>query len=324
VLITLPVVIPSLVWLLVRNGANAPMTAILVAAVLLGCGFELMTRIYAVALRLKSEIRQIQNQALVGAFVKLAIVGIGVLLWFNVEIAIFAVVTGYAVQYWMLRLWNTNNLDGRAPGDPEMRSEILAVVKKQAPHTIYYCLQAQIIVWLISVFGNADRVADVGALGRLAVVFSILGAVTSEILFPAFARVQSAQMVRRRYLQIVFAYAAISGLLIGVVALFPGQVLAVLGSRYSHLHTEGLLMAVCSVLGTIEGLVWGLNATRAWIASPIMFITMDIAVLAVLVHFLNISTVRGVLELSIISTVPSIAFAVLYAFLRINRMHATA
>jgi len=206
-----------------------------------------MTRIYAVALRLKSEIRQIQNQALVGAFVKLAIVGIGVLLWFNVEIAIFAVVTGYAVQYWMLRLWNTNNLDGRAPGDPEMRSEILAVVKKQAPPHDLLLLAGTDYSVADQCLRNADRVADVGALGRLAVVFSILGAVTSEILFPAFARVQSAQMVRRRYLQIVFAYAAISGLLIGVVALFPGQVLAVLGSRYSHLHTEGLLMrcAVC-------------------------------------------------------------------------------
>jgi len=183
VLITLPVVIPSLVWLLVRNGANAPMTAILVAAVLLGCGFELMTRIYAVALRLKSEIRQIQNQALVGAFVKLAIVGIGVLLWFKRGDCHLR--GGYWICGSVLdaSTMNTNNLDGRAPGDPEMRSEFSPSLKKQAPHTIYYCLQAQIIVWLISVFGNADRVADVGALGRLAVVFSILGAVPAKYCF---------------------------------------------------------------------------------------------------------------------------------------------
>jgi len=66
-------------------------------------------------------------------------------------------------------------------------------VRKQAPHSIYYCLQGQITVWLISIFGNADSVADVGALSRLAVVFSVLGALSSEIVFPAFARIQDAR-----------------------------------------------------------------------------------------------------------------------------------
>jgi len=66
---------------------------------LLGCGLELITRIYSVALRLRSEIRQIQNQSLAGAFVRLAIVGVAVAFWFNVEIAILGVVAQYAVQY---------------------------------------------------------------------------------------------------------------------------------------------------------------------------------------------------------------------------------
>ena len=323
-IVTVPIVIPVLVWLLMQNGASVPKTAILVAAVLVGCGLELITRIYAVALRLKSEIRQIQNQALVAAVVKLAIVGIAVLVWFNVEIAIFAVVAGYAVQYWMLHRWSAKNLDTHAPSDPEMRTEILAVVRKQAPHTIYYCLQGQITVWLISIFGNADSVADVGALGRLAVVFSVLGALTSEILFPAFARIQSAQMLRKRYFQLVFSFTAVSALLVGLVAIFPGQVLAVLGSRYSHLQTEGILMAISSVLGAIAGLVWGMNGSRAWIVSPVKFIPFAIAIQVVLVYFLNLSTVRGVLVLSIFSTLPSIAWAVSFALLRMSRLQANA
>lgn len=320
VTVTVPIVIPVLVWLLIQNGASIPKTAILVAAVLLGCGLELITRIYAVALRLKSEIRQIQNQALVAALVKLAIVGIAVLVWFNVEIAIFAVVAGYAVQYWMLHRWSAKHLDAHAPSDPEMRTGILAVVRKQAPLTIYYCLQGQITVWLISVFGNADSVADVGALGRLAVVFSILGSLTSEILFPAFARIQNARMLRRRYLQIVLSFAALSAALVAVVAVFPGQVLAVLGSQYSHLQTEGILMAVSTVLGAIAGLTWGLNSSRAWIVSPVKFIPLTIALQVVLVYFLNLSTVRGVLVLSILSTVPSIGLAGWFASVQMRTM----
>ena len=323
-IVALPVVIPILVWLLVRSGASVPKTAILVTAVLVGCGLELITRIYSVALRLKSAIRQIQNQALVAALVKLAIVGIAVLFWFNVEIAIFAVVAGYAVQYWMLHRWAANNLDERVTGDAEMRGDILAVVRKQAPLSIYYCLQTQITVWLISVFGTADRVADVGALGRLAVVFSILGSLASEVLFPAFARIQNPRILRKRYFQIILAFSAFSASLIGVVALFPRQVLAVLGSQYGHLQTEGILMAISSVLGAIAGLAWGLNGSRAWIVSPAKFIPATLAVQVLLVYFLNLSTVRGVIALSIFSTLPSIVWSICFSILRINRLQASA
>jgi O-antigen/teichoic acid export membrane protein len=323
-MVTVPVVIPVLVWLLMQNGASLAKTAMLVTAVLVGCGLELITRIYSVALRLRSAIRQIQNQSLVAAVVRLAIVGVAVLFWFNVEIAVIAVVAGYAVQYWMLHRWAGKELDASAPGDSEMRGEILAVVRKQAPHSIYYCVQAQITVWLISIFGNADSVADVGALSRLAVVFSIMGSLTSEILFPAFARIQNARVLRKRYFQILLLFAGISSLLIGLVALFPGQVLWVLGSRYSHLHTEGILMATSSVLGAITGLVWGLNTSRAWIVSPAKFIPFSLAVQVVLVYFLNLSTVRGVVMLSILSAIPSLVWFVWFSVLRINKLVASA
>jgi len=323
-MVAAPIVISLLVWLLTQNGATVAKTAMLVIAVMAGCGLELITRIYAVALRLKSEIRQIQNQSLVAALVRLAIIGIAVMFWFDVEIAIIAVVAGYAVQYWMLHRWVAMNLDAHTLSDPEMRTEIIAVVRKQAPHTIYYCLQGQITVWLISIFGNADGVADIGALGRLAVVFSILGALTSELLFPAFARLQSAHLLRKRYFQIVFVYTAISGALIGLVALFPGQVLSVLGSRYSHLHEEGVLMAISSVLGALSGLVWGLNAARAWIVSPMKFISFSVAIQVGLVYFLKLSTVRGVIIFSILCAIPSIVWSVWFSILRMNRLPEAA
>jgi hypothetical protein len=289
--------------------------------VLVGCGLELVTRIYAVALRLKSEIRQIQNQALVASLLKFAIVGIAVLVWFNVEIAIFAVVAGYAVQYWMLHRWSAEHLDAHAPSDPEMRTGILAVVKKQAPHTIYYCLQGQITIWMISIFGNADSVADVGALGRLSVVFTILATLTAEVVFPAFARIQNAQLLRRRYYQIIAGYVAVSALLVGAVALFPRQVIWILGSRYHGLQTEVIFMACSAVLGSLYGVVWGLTITRAWIVSPLKFIPATIAVQAALVFALNLSTVRGVLLFSIFSTIPGIVWLVWFG---VSKMRAFA
>lgn len=319
-----PVVISILIWLLHRNGAGAGKISMLVTIVLLGCALELVTRIYAVALRVRCEVRQIQRQAMVASLVKFAVVAAAAMLFFNVEIALLAVAAGYAAQYWMLQRWSATHLDADAPSDPGMRREILSVVRRQSPHTLYYCLQSQMIVWLISIFGNAERVADVGALSRLALLFAVVGSVTGEVLFPAFARVQSAAMVRKRYLQIIFTFAALCSLLISVVAIFPGQVLSVLGNRYSNLHTEGVLMAVSSVLGTLAGMTWTLNAARAWIIPPSRYIPAAIALQIVLIHFLNLSTVRGVLALSILTAIPDFAWSFAFGLLQIRKLQALA
>jgi len=317
--VTLPIVISVLVWLLWRNGAPPGKIAILLVIVVVGCGLELVTRIYAVALRLRSEVRQIQRQALVSAMVKFALIA-AALVWLNVDIALLAVVAGFAVQYWMMRKWSRAQLDADAASDPQMRREIVSVVRRQSPHAIYYCLQSQIVIWLISIFGNAERVAEVGALARLAVVFSILSAVTSDLLFPAFARTQDPGMVRRRYLQIVLAFVVMSGMLICLVALFPAQVLSVLGARYSGLAREGVLMAVSSVVGAVAGLVWGLNASRAWIIPPVQFIPVILLIQIGLAVFLDLSTVRGVLLFSTVTALSGVVWSIGFALLRMHRL----
>jgi O-antigen/teichoic acid export membrane protein len=316
--LTLIIVVPVLIWLLRQNGAPPLETLALVIAVLAGSALELITRVYAVALRLKSEIREIQKQALLAALVKLAIVVGALFVFLNAVVGIVAVVVGYAVQFWMLRRWVKQNIHIDASSDAGMRSEIIGVMRKQAPHSIYFCLQGQITVWLISIFGNTENVANVGALGRLAMVFAVLSSVTCEVVLPAFARIRSADQLRRRYFQIIFGYFALSVLLAGGVAVFPRQVLSVLGSQYSGLRSEGILMAACAVVSTIAGLLWALNAARAWIVPPLLLIPCTIAVQGLLVPVLKLATVKGVLLFSTYAWVPSIVLSLWFALKKIR------
>ena len=322
--LTVLVVVPVLVWLLRQNGAHLLETVLLVLVVLAGSGLELITRIYSVALRLKSQIRQIQKQALVAGFMKLAVVGVAIFVFFNAIVAILSVVIGYAVQFWMLRRWTARNIDKDAPKDEVMRSEIISVIKKQAPHSIYFCLQGQITVWLISIFGSADNVANVGALGRLAVLFMIVSSVSVEVILPAFSRIQSADQLRRRFFQIVLGYFAISTLLMCVIIAFPRQILSVLGSQYANLQSEGILMAASAVVAAIGGLLWTVNAARAWIVPPHILIPCTIVLQVVLVMILDLSTVRGVLLFSIYSGLPGIILSMWWAMRRMWELPTTS
>jgi hypothetical protein len=220
------------------------------------------------------------------------------------------VVIGYAVQYGMLRRWVRREVDQTAPADAVMRSEIVSVLKKQAPHSIYYCLQGQITVWLISIFGNAESVANIGALGRLAVAFTLLSSIIGEVVLPAFARIQSVQHLKQRYCQIVAGYFAISVLSVAAVAIFPKQILSILGHQYSGLSSEGILMAASAVASATAGLLWAINSARAWIVPPALLIPCTIVVQIAMISFLDLSTVKGVLLFTTYTWVPSIVLSV--------------
>src|SRR6202035_1441115 len=106
-----------------------------------------------------------------------------------------------------------------------------------------FCFQGQITVVLISFFGrDVSSVAEVGALGRLAMVFTVLTNLLTNVLGPAFARCHDPRRLRWQYAAIVGAVTAFSIALISAALLFPGAFLYVLGGKYAHLERELVLM----------------------------------------------------------------------------------
>jgi hypothetical protein len=177
-------------------------------------------------------------------------------------------------------------------------------VKSQAPNSIYYCLQSQLTIWLITIFGSATAVADVGALGRLSVVFRMISSVMGNVVFPRFARVHEPAMLWRRYWQILGGFCAVSLAMLLFTAAVPEVLLWILGPKYAHLRQELFLMILSAVMWSVLGTMWQLNVTKGWIVSPWALIPISIATEATLIYLLDLSQVRNVLILNILGTIP--------------------
>jgi hypothetical protein len=191
---------------------------------------------------------------------------------------------------------------------------MFGIVKHQAPNAVFYCLQGQLTVWLISIFGNTQNIAEIGALGRLGVIFTVISAVMTSIVLPGFARCQSAALLRRRYLQIVGSFCLLGAGLITVAAFFPNLLLWILGGKYAHLHNEVLLMMTMAAASALVAAMWSLNATKAWIQYSWLNIPGVIFSQAVLLLLVNISTVNGVLEFAILSLLPTFLLNAILSF----------
>ncbi len=304
VLFSFFIVTPFLVWMLWRNHASISTIAWIVPITLLGVFFQLNTGVLGAVINLRQQVRRMQLLVFSGVLPRLALIalfaGLG---WLNAPLTVAIGTVTLAIQFWLLQLWVKPQIARDAPPNAEFRKDILAIVKRQAPLTIYFCVQGQIGIWLISIFGNAHRVADLGALGRIGMIFSILVSTTSALVVPRFARMQDLSRLRSSYALILLGFTGLVTLGTVVAWLLPGSLLWLLGSKYSQLGSLVWLAVLATGTGSLAGLLYGLNVNKGWIPPAAIVIPVEIITQIILCLSFDLSSVRGVLLIGIIAPI---------------------
>lgn len=309
------VITPILFFMLVKNGAPLPYTLVLIALVLAGLAVQLALGVLGVVPRLLSDIRRIQTIDLVGAAARLVVL-VGLMFWFlNSAVAVAVGSATLFLQYWMLRRYAARVIDFEAPENEKDRSAMQSFIRKLAANAVFFCFQGQITIFLIGFFGrDISSVAEVGALGRLAMVFTVLSNLLTNVFGPAFARCQDPKRLRWQYAAIVGGVTAFSAALIAAALLFPGAFLFVLGGKYAHLEHELVLMVGGAVMGALTATFWTLNASKAWIAGSWLYIPLTLATQVALIPITDFSSVRSVLLFNLLSALPNLALNLALSF----------
>lgn len=308
-------VTPILFVMLVKNGAPVPYTGLLIALVLIGVLTELSIGVLGVIPRLRSDITVIQRIDLTGAVTRLLLLVGLMFVFLNAGVAVGVASAVLLLQYTLLRRYAAKIVDLDAPENAEDRHAIVKLIKHLAANAVFYCLQGQITIFLISFFARrASAVAEVGALGRLAMIFAVLTNLLTNVFAPAFARCHDPRKLRRLYLGIIGVVTGFSLLVVAGAAFFPNEFLFVLGNKYAHLHRELLLMVGGAVLSALTGTFWALNASKAWIAGAWLYIPLTLATQGALIPFTDFSSVSGVLIFNLFSAIPNLLLNIVLSF----------
>ncbi|HEV2804048.1 MAG TPA: hypothetical protein VGW57_03860 [Chthoniobacterales bacterium] len=315
-------VVPILYLLLVKNGAATGYTALLIVAVLVGLVAQLSIGVLSVVPRLRSDISRIQTIDLTGAVARLLALASLIYLFLNGAVALAVGSATLLLQYWMLRRYVAGVIDVAAPENPEDRAAMVGFIRSQAANAVFFCLQGQITVFLISIFGrNVSSIAEVGALGRLAMIFAVLSHLLTNVFAPAFARCQDRTKLRWQYAAILSAVAAFSAAIVGAAYFFPEQFLFVLGNKYAHLGRELLLMVGGAVIMAMASTLWALNAAKAWVAGSWLYIPLTLGTQLALIPVTDFASVSGVLTFNLISAIPSLLLNVILSYRGFRRWH---
>ncbi|MEY2495557.1 MAG: hypothetical protein QOJ45_2049 [Verrucomicrobiota bacterium] len=322
--VAIVLVTPIVYFMLAKNGASAGYTAILIALLLFGLVIQLSIGVLSVVPRLRSDVSRIQTIDMTGAVARFLVLAALMYLFLNGAVALAVGSAILLLQYWMLRRYVAGVVDLNAPENEEDRTAMRGFIRSQAANAVFFCLQGQITVFLISFFGHVNSVAEVGALGRLAMIFAVLSNLLGNVFAPAFARCQSLRKLRWEYAAIVGGVACFSLIVMGAAALFPREFLFVLGNKYAHLERELLLMIGGAVITALGGTLWALNSAKAWIAGSWLYIPLTLGTQLALIPFTDFSSVRGVLVFNLVSAIPSLALNLILSYRGFRNWRLTA
>lgn len=282
-------------WQFWQTGAGWFSVMALVGCVLIAAWAQIQAALYAIVLQLHKAVRPLQRNEL--AFTALKVLGILLMLWFQVPVYLLV---GWICVCLVLNLLANQKLAGaylagHRDTSPAFLREIEDIARPNAVRTVYWALEGQISVLLCALFANADRIADIGALGRLGVLFAIFQAFVGNYSLPEIAKAREKNAIARLARKTV----AMSVLLVAPVLLWavvhPASLLWILGPNYRGLTQHLLPFLVAVSLGQIAAVVYQICTARAWIRLNRLYVPIALPLQAILIYALDLSLLENVI-----------------------------
>ncbi len=311
--------IPCCAWLLMRQQAPTWQVAVLTVLIIAAAALNVRVGIALSIARLSGHVALQQKLDLRINAAKLATVLLLAFVALDATVACLLNLVVAAAYFVSLRRYLTEQVERPALAAGQNLAALRQHLWKQAPNSIYFVLSSQLAVWLIGVFGSAERVAEVGALGRLGAGFAVISSVSAALVLPYFARQDGPVELMSGFVSVNAFYAALLALLLTLASAFPAAILWVLGGTYGGLQSELLWMILASTLATWGGTVYSIGCARGWVMPLWLVVSTGLAATAIAASLVDVSTVRGSFQINTATGAVGVVVAIGYFTWKLRR-----
>lgn len=293
--------------LLVRNRHwKYQVVAAMVVIVLISTWFARVAAAYGAVLILRRDRKHFYRAQIISSYGTLALLGIFVAFhWLNAFVAILINVAGviWIAGDYFLRARKLLGVAGRA--SKEKCTAIMQLTLPAVPGVIFYALQGQITVLLITIFGRTEAVASVGALCRFVQIFWLPSQMNGVLVEPYFSRLAKTRL-KINYLLVVTIAVACGGGATVLAWAFPGLFLWALGPKYAGFRTEVVLVILSGAMGLVSSAMATMNSSRRFVYYSFVLsnIILTLLVETALIWKVDLSTVEAVLWFNIAAGLP--------------------
>ena len=169
---------------------------------------------------------------------------------------------------------------------------------RQGPNALWFAVSSQFALWLVAVLGTGADVAALGALARLAGVFTVIGVLMATLAQPYFARQHDSAALATAFVAINLIFGALLLALLGLAAAWPQAVLWLLGPAYAGLANELLWMVAASTVAAWSGALYSLGCARGWVLPLGWAVAATLLGTVLAMAALDLATPRGALAMN--------------------------
>tara|TARA_R110000823_G_scaffold221679_2_gene350170 strand:- start:28352 stop:29653 length:1302 start_codon:yes stop_codon:yes gene_type:complete len=293
--------IPILAYLLYHNGASGLMIGLIILALIPVFYSQLSDVLLQIAPKLKQDIVPLQKNLVAVNLGRLFLLGLSLFLFPLAFVALLSASIPQVLGNLNLKKITRSYADWGQRPSHELKGKMAGTVRRVLPEAIYYSFSGQITIWILSIFGTTTSIAEIGALGRIAMVINLVSIVFGMLVVPRFARLANAfKLLLKRYVQVQLLVFLVFCFLIFLVYIFATEILWVLGPQYANLSYELFLAVIGSCLSVFSGIVFSLYSNRGWVMNPVISIPISIATISMAIWVTDVSSLIGVLWLNII------------------------
>ena len=285
--------LPVLVVLLRKYNVDWVTCGLTMGAAAVALHASVQQTVFGTVLFLRLEPTEVQRPALVAAVVRVVATAAAVVTLRSWLVVLWIGSAAALIQTVMTRRAALARLDRDSGTSADDREAMLMAFRNQLLPGIYFALQPQITVWILTAFGTSARVAEVGALGRLAIVFTLLSSAFSSLVLPRFSRYTDPAQVKRRYVLFIGLMAALGTVGVGLAAVFPQLLLFVIGPQYAHLDREVVWVMAAAAVAIVCSTVHLLNTARNWVRGIWLGVPATLAAQVMIASSVDMSTIRG-------------------------------
>jgi O-antigen/teichoic acid export membrane protein len=319
--LVIPITIVAYPLLVHNRNWGWQVVAAMVVIVLVSAWFALVGAAYGAVLILRRDRMHWYRAQIISSYGTLALLGVFIAFhWLNAFAAILINVAG-VIWVGGDYFFHARKLLGVA-GKPtkEKRKAIIQLTVPLVPAGVFYALSGQISVLLITIFGRTAAVASVGALSRLGQIFTLLSPMNAILVGPYIAKLSKARL-KMNYLLVVVIAVTCGGAAVALARAFPEIFLWVLGPKYAGLRVEVVLVVLSGAMALVGGVMVAMNSSRRFVYywAVLSWMILTLAVEAIFIWKVDLSTVRAVLWFNVAVGVPSLLINVLVGVYGLSR-----
>jgi O-antigen/teichoic acid export membrane protein len=219
----------------------------------------------------------------------------------------------------VIRRLSNRYIENAPAENTEQRRQLLTFIYPLFPGALYFLVQGQVATILLSIDGQVNHVAEVGALSRLSQLLAFFALLNPFWVQPTFARIKARLEFRRRATQLMTLLTLGSMILVLSSLLWPTPWLLVLGHQYAGLTRELPLAVFAGMVGIVGATLFTLVMAVGDMRRQFFHIPLGIAAQCAVLFVYGVNSTHDAI---LLTAAPQVTYALLQAsllFLRLFR-----